>query len=147
MAHQHFAVTTTTPYDLTRIIRQVEREIAAGLNIHDNAAVAALAKQFETDLAPRIIPDRRYSITELVKQFGYTRGLFYKRHKHLIRKDGRKSFVLGRELLADIESTPTLSGITVQASEPPRRRGRPRKIVVESQSVAPSEAADADASS
>jgi hypothetical protein len=66
-----------------------------------------------------------------VTHFGYTRGLLYKRHKHLIRKDGRKSFVLGRDLLADIAASPTLApSVPMQAGAVPmpRRRGRPRKV-------------------
>ena len=118
------------------------------MDVNDNAAVAAFAKQIERELLPRIIPDRRYSIPELVEKFGYTRGLFYKRRKHLIRKDGRKSFVLGRELLADIEAAPTLApavpAVTTAiaaAAAPPRRRGRPRKVMVESKPAVSSEAA------
>jgi hypothetical protein len=148
MVQQHFAAATAAPYDLTRIIKQVEREIAAGLDVNDNAAVAAFAKQIERELLPRIIPDRCYSIPELVEKFGYTRGLFYKRRKHLIRKDGRKSFVLGRELLADIEAAPTLApavpAVTTAiaaAAAQPRRRGRPRKVMVESKPAVSSDAA------
>jgi hypothetical protein len=147
MVQQHLAA-TAAPYDLTRFIKQVERELAAGLDVNDNVAVAVLAKQIERDLLPRIIPDRRYSIPELVEKFGYTRGLFYKRRKHLIRKDGRKSFVLGRELLADIEAAPTLApavpAVTTAiaaAAAPPRRRGRPRKVMVESKPAVSSKAA------
>ena len=118
----------STPLDIMRVITLVERELAAGLNLGDGSAVVALAKQIERDLVPRIIPDRRYTIPELVNQFGYTRGLLYKRHKHLIRKDGRKSFVWGRELLADIEAAPTLGARAIGNTVAPRRRGRPRKL-------------------
>ena len=62
MVQQHLTAATAAPYDLTRIIKQVEREIAAGLDVNDNVAVAAFAKQIERELLPRIIPDRRYSI-------------------------------------------------------------------------------------
>jgi hypothetical protein len=61
--------------------------------------VAALADKVEADLklTPPINPDRRYRLKEL-KSLGYERGRLYKAHKSLIRKDGRKSYILGRDL-------------------------------------------------
>src|ERR1700732_2180488 len=109
MVQQHLTA-ATAPYDLTRIIKQVEREIATGLDVNDNAAVAALATKIEhdLDLMPRIHPDRRYRLPEL-KRYGYKPGRFYKAYKHLIHKDGRLSYVLGRALLMMAETAPTLA--------------------------------------
>jgi len=118
-----------TPHDVTRVIKHVERQLAAGLDINDAAAVATLAKQIENDLLPRIIPDRRYDIPEL-EQFGYKAGIIYKRHKHLIRKDGRKSYIVGRDLIALRDNAPTLVANSNPAEPTPTRRprGRPRKL-------------------
>ena len=135
MVHQHVAAVRAAASDMARIIKRVGLEITAGLNVNDNDAVTALAHRMEHDLLPRIMPDRRYSIRELVEKFGYTRGL--PRYKQLIRKDGRKSFILGRDLLSEMESTPRLAAtvpvaVTGATAAPARRdRGRPRKVVVE----------------
>ena len=120
MAKQQIATKTVVAYDLVDIIKLIGREFAAGLNVNDNEAVAKLAQQIEPDLVPRIIPERRYRIGEL-ELYGFKRGHFYKVYRHLIRKDGEMSYVLGRDLLALIEAAPTI------ADSPPRRRGRPRK--------------------
>jgi hypothetical protein len=56
---------TAAPSDLIGIIKRVGHAIAAGLDVNDEEAVAKLATQLEPDLAPRIIPDRRYRLREL----------------------------------------------------------------------------------
>jgi hypothetical protein len=95
------------------------------------ALAAALAANIERDLqlAPPINPDRRYSLAEIQKNgYGPKRGRFYKAHKHLIRKDGRASYVLGRDLLALRDAAPTVA--TCPTTPVVRRpRGRPRKVV------------------
>jgi hypothetical protein len=113
---------TRAAHDLIGVIKRIGREFAAGLNVNDNEAMAKLAQQIEPALVPRINPDRRYRIAEL-EVYGFKRGHFYKVYRHLIRKDGEMSYVLGRDLLALIEAAPTI------ADSPPRRRGRPRKSV------------------
>jgi len=149
MVHQHVAAARAAPYDMARVIKRVGLEITAGLNVNDNDAVAALAHRMEHDLLPRIMPDRRYSIRELVEKFGYTRGLLYKRYKHLIRKDGRKSFILGRDLLSEMESAPRLAAVVpvavTGATAPPARceRGRPHKVMVEPVAATPEKITDA----
>lgn len=142
MQHKHI-VAATAPSDLIRVIRQIEHQLAAGLDSKDEAAVAALAKQIENDLLPRIIPDRRYNIPEL-EQFGYKPGIIYKRHKHIIRKDGAKSYIVGRDLIALRDNAPMLAANPKPA--PPtstrRPRGRPRKLPPsDPESSAPDEAA------
>lgn len=104
------------------LIKRIGREIAAGLNVNDSEAIAKLAQQIEPALALRIIPDRRYRIAEL-EVYGFKRGHFYKVYRHLIRKDGEMSYVVGRDLLALIEAAPTVADLA------PRPRGRPRKSV------------------
>jgi len=93
--------------------------------------VAALAAKIERDLqlTPPINPDRRYSLAEIQKNgYGPKRGRFYKAYKHLIRKDGGASYVLGRDLLALCETAPTVA--TCPTTPVVRRpRGRPRKVV------------------
>ena len=127
-------MTQSAPSDLIAIIKRIGREFAAGLNIDDDTALAKLAKHIESDLTPRINPDRRYRISEL-DRYGYKPGRFYKAHKHLIHKDGGISYVLGRDLLTLAATAPTLAvppasgGI---AATLPRRRGRPRKQLVDS---------------
>jgi hypothetical protein len=128
MPNQYLPI-SGTPQDLTVMIQRVVREIAQGLDIDDTPAVGALTRQLESNLIPRIIPDRRYTLREL-ERFGYTRSAFYRSHRHLIRKDKRKSFVLGRALLADLESCPRLAplaDVTGGNAAPSRPRGRPRK--------------------
>ena len=102
-------------------------------NAEMNGLVAAMAAKVERDLklTPPINPDRRYRIKELAS-LGYGRGRFYKAHKHLIRKDGRTSYVLGRDLLALQEAAPRLgAGQPVSAMR--RSRGRPRKATADGQ--------------
>jgi hypothetical protein len=128
---------------LEDIVKYVGREAAAGLDLQYQQAVAAVAVQIERDLllrgglhqnTPRIIPDRRYQIKEL-EQFGFKKGRFYKEYKHLIRKDGRKSYVMGHDLLALNQNAPTLASIPPQRAPQIRRpRGRPRKVVGENDS-------------
>jgi hypothetical protein len=89
----HCLPTSVVPQDLVAVIQRVAREITHGLDIYNAPAVEALARQLETDLVPRIIPDRRYALRELEERFGYTHSAFYRSHRHLIRKDSRKSFV------------------------------------------------------
>src|SRR5215472_14513383 len=120
MTEKQIATKKEAPYNLVGIIKRICCEFAAGLNVNDNAAIAKLAQQIELDLVLRIIPDRRYRIAEL-EVYGFKRGHFYKVYRHLIRKEGRMSYVLGRDLLALIEAAPTI------ADTPPRPRGRPRK--------------------
>jgi hypothetical protein len=123
-------MSSATPHDLVNITRRVSRELAAGLDISDTKAVAALARAIEPELTPRIIPDRRYTVQ-------HTHSGIYGRRKHLIRKDhGDRSVILGRDLLADQEALPRLVSPVLQAdgageSPPasPRRPGRPRKNV------------------
>jgi hypothetical protein len=107
--------------------------------------VAALAGKIEHDLGlmPCINPDRRYQLHEL-KPYGYGRGRFYKAYKHLIRKDGRKSYVLGRDVMALAETAPTLATsppTTRPDAPPPGRRGRPRKATPESKRAVAGKAA------
>jgi hypothetical protein len=120
---------SAVPHDLVNIIRVVGREIADGLDIADAEAVSALARRIEPELSPRIVADRLYGIGELKKRFGYTHSAIYGRRKHLIRKDhGRKSVILGRDLLADIDAAPHLVHSDPSTpTAPPRPRGRPRK--------------------
>jgi hypothetical protein len=91
--------------------------------------IAALAEKIEADLrlTPPINPDRRYKLKEL-KPLGYERGRLYKAHQNVIRKDGRKSYVLGRDLLALNDAAPTLAMSPAPTTRRPR--GRPRKIVM-----------------
>jgi hypothetical protein len=146
MAQQHLGAATAAPYDLTRVIRRVAQEVAAGLDIDDTASVANLADKIDRDFRAEIIPDRRYRLKEL-EPFGYKKGRLYKAHKHLIHKDGRMSYVIGRDLLALAETAPTLAARPPQPQPdtcvPPRRRGRPRKVTVESGPAASGEAAEA----
>ena len=125
MSKMQIATKTVVPYDLIDIISRIGREFAAGLSGNDNEAIAKLAQQIEPALALRIIPERRYRIAEL-EVYGFKRGHFYKVHRHLIRKDGRISYVVGGDLLALIEAAPTFADQPLPAG-PPRRRGRPRK--------------------
>jgi hypothetical protein len=46
MTHPHLPA-AATPHDLTRIIKLVERELTAGLNIDDSAAVLMLHRSSE----------------------------------------------------------------------------------------------------
>jgi hypothetical protein len=120
---------TRAAHDLIGIIKRIGREIAAGLDVNDNEAIAKLARQIEPDLTPRINPDRSYSTAEL-ERWALTHSFFYGRHRHLIRHDGRKAFVWGREVLAEIEAMPKLAPDPVavsNAATAPRGRGRPRK--------------------
>src|SRR5215813_11848245 len=130
MTEKQIATKTVVPYDLIGIIKRICCEVAAGLNVNDNQAVAKLAQQIELDLVARIIPDRRYRIAEL-ELYGFKRGHFYKVYRHLIRKDGEMSYVVGRDLLALVEAAPTV------ADSPPRRRGRPRKAATSESDNAP----------
>jgi hypothetical protein len=98
---------TRAAHDLIGIIKRIGREIAAGLDVNDNEAIAKLARQIEPDLTPRINPDGCYSIADL-ERWGLPRGFFYDRHPHLRRKDGRKTVVWGREVLAEIEAMPPI---------------------------------------
>jgi len=126
---------TVSALPLTSLINVAK---TAGLDMLSSAQmddlVTALAGKIEHDfgLMPCIHPDRRYQLHEL-KQYGYGRGRFYKAYKHLIRKDGRKSYVLGRDLLELVETAPTLaaspSPTQLDAPALPRRRGRPQKTV------------------
>jgi hypothetical protein len=110
------------------IICDVVRAIRAGLNLDDAVAVEALGREIERHLTPRINPDRRYRLKEL-EQFGYKKGRFYKANKHLIKKDGRSSYVLGRDLLALNDTAPTVVARPVpEQRSQARPRGRPRKI-------------------
>lgn len=120
--------------DLERVIRRVAREVAASLDISDTASLTELAHRIGRDLKPEIIPDRAYRINEL-KAFGFKRGRTYKAARAgqlVIRKNGRASFVMGRDLLAMIEHAPTLGAPVVRANpaDAPARRGRPRKSLV-----------------
>ena len=129
MVEQKMVAAKSAFYDLVGIVMRIVRERDAGLDINDREAVARLAQKVELDLAPRINPDRRYRIAEL-KAFGYKPGFFYGRNRHLIRKDHRSTFILGRDLLAVTESAPSLaptSALPAEAVAAPRRRGRPRK--------------------
>ena len=122
--------TSVVPHDVKTLIRRVGVAIVDGLDLNDTVSVEALARRLETDLVPRIVPDRRYALRELEEKFGFTHSAFYRHRRHLIRKDGRKSFVLGRELLADLEGCPRLiPGDQANGAKtaPPRPRGRPRK--------------------
>ena len=125
MSKMQIATKTVVPYDLIDIISRIGREFAAGLSGNDNEAIAKLAQQIEPALALRIIPERRYRIAEL-EVYGFKRSHFYKVHRHLIRKDGRISYVVGGDLLALIEAAPTFADQPLPAG-PPRRRGRRRK--------------------
>ena|SRR5947209_7182160 len=125
MSKMQIATKTVVPYDLIDIISRIGREFAAGLNINDDEAIAKLAQQIEPALVLRIVPHRRYRIAEL-EAYGFKRGYFYKVYRHLIRKEGRMSYVVGRDLLALIEAAPTFADPPLPAG-PPRRRGRPRK--------------------
>lgn len=121
---------SVVPHDIVALIMRVGREIAHGLDLGGRSAVGALARQIETECVPRIIPDRRYTLRELRETFGYTHSAFYRHRRHLIRKDGRKSYVLGRELLADLEAYPRLgpiAGGSGKTTALPRPRGRSRK--------------------
>jgi len=95
--------------------------------------VAALAEKVTADLkmTAGINPDREYSLSEIGEYgFGPKKGRFYKAYKHIIRKDGRRSYVLGRDLLALREGAPTLATSPAPFQPTMRRpRGRPRKIV------------------
>jgi hypothetical protein len=146
MAQQYFAAAAAAPYDLKRVIRRVAREVAAGLDISDTASVAELADKIDRDFKPEIVPDRRYRLKEL-EPFGFKRGRLYKAYKHLIHKDGRMSYVIGRDVLALAETAPTLAAKSLptrpDAPTAPRRRGRPRKAVAGEPKAA--DAADAAA--
>jgi len=121
---------------LERIVQYVAQQAAAGLGLEDQRVVATIAEQIGRDLQqrggvldqpmPRINPDRRYQIGEL-EQYGYKKGRFYKAHKHLIRKDGRKSYVLGLDLLLLNENAPTLASHPPKPQPMRRPRGRPTK--------------------
>jgi hypothetical protein len=120
---------TAAPSDLIGIIKRVGHAIAAGLDVNDEEAVAKLATQLEPDLAPRIIPDRRYRLREL-KKFGFTPGSLYKSHRDVIRHDEKANitFVLGRDVWKLNDTALTLGASpTVASVALPRRRGRPRK--------------------
>src|SRR5437764_15022379 len=103
MAKQQITAAKYASSDLIGVIKRIGREFAAGLSGNDNEAIAKLAQQIEPALALRIIPERRYRIAEL-EVYGFKRGHFYKVHRHLIRKDGRISYVVGRDLLTLIQS-------------------------------------------
>jgi hypothetical protein len=121
---------SVVPHDLVLVIKCVGHEIQHGLDISNTPAVEALARQLESNLIPRIIPDRRYTLRELEERFGFTHSAFYRNHKQLIRKDGRKSFVLGRDLLAYLDACPRLMPVVddrAGTTVPRRRRGRPSK--------------------
>jgi hypothetical protein len=122
--------TSVVPHDVMTLIRRVGRAIEHGLDISNTHDVETLARQLETNLVPRIIPDRRYALRELKETFGFTHSAFYRHHKHIIRKDGRKSFVLGRDLMAELDACPRLMPVVVDRggnTAPSRPRGRPRK--------------------
>ena len=139
MVQQKIVAAKSASYDLVGIVMRIVRERDAGLDINDREAVARLAQKVEPDLAPRINPDRRYRIAEL-KAFGYKPGFFYGRNRHLIRKDHRSTFILGRDLLAVTESAPSLaptSALPAEAVAAPRRRGRPRKAAASKADDAP----------
>lgn len=126
MVHQHRAAVMQPPPDLVGVIMRIIRARDAGLDVSDNAAITKLAKEVEHDLVPRINPDSSYRIPDL-ERWGLTHGFFYGPHRHLLRKDGRKTFVWGREVLAEIEAMPKLALHTVERRNPAReRRGRAR---------------------
>jgi hypothetical protein len=128
MVRQHRPAVTPAR-DLIAIITRVIRARDAGLDVNDSEAIEKLVRRIEPDLTPRINPDRRYGIRE-VECWGYTRGLMYGRYRHLIRKCGRSSFVLGGDLLAATEGAPRLVPAPLLPAAvvgAPRRRGRPRK--------------------
>src|SRR4051812_39611064 len=147
MPHQCLS-TFAAPQDLIVVIQRVGREIAQGLDIGNTPAVAALARQCESILVPRIIPDRRYGIGELAR-FGYAPSTFYRSHSDLIRKDHRKSFVLGRDVLAYTEACLRLRPLADPKggnTAPKRRRGRPRKHLDTATSYAGDSAGEVTAS-
>lgn len=104
MPAQYSCASAAASFDLVAMIKSVTQASGAGL---DGAFVAALVCELSQHLVPRIVPDRRYSIGEIAA-FGFTRGAFYANHKSLIRKDGRKSYIVGSDLLALIHGTPRL---------------------------------------
>ena len=111
-----------TASDLIGAIQRIEASVR-----RIEMAIARLANLIEPAPLRRINPDRRYRIAEL-EPFGLKPGLLYKRHKHLIRKDGHLSYMLGRDVLALNETAPKLAGKTpTNTAIVPRRRGRPRK--------------------
>jgi len=123
-------------HELIGIIMRIVRARDAGLDVNDSEAITKLAKEVERDLVPRINPDMAYSIAEL-ERWGLRHGFFYGRHRHLIRKDGRKTFVWGREVLAEIEAMPKLAPDPVRGGKiaaTTRRRGRPRKDAIKMES-------------
>jgi hypothetical protein len=120
---------TPTVESLARAVR------TAGLDALSPAEmdrlVARLARQIEHDLKLMpVCPDRRYSLSEIVQYgLGPKKGRFYKSYKHLIKKDGRRSYVLGRDLLALNDTAPTVVARPVpEQRSQARPRGRPRKI-------------------
>jgi hypothetical protein len=116
---------TPAPHDLTRILKRFAS--AFGVDVADEA-IENFAKEAAPELAPRIIPDRRYKIAELEWWFGLKRGRLYKAHKEVIRNEGRSAFVLGRDVLTLNETAPKLVGkAPTSTALLPRRRGRPRK--------------------
>ena len=114
------AVATAAP-DLIGAIERIEASVR-----RVEVAVARLANLIEPAPLLRINPDRRYRIAEL-ERFGLKPGLLYKRHKHLIRKDGHLSYMLGRDVLTLNETAPKLVGKTPTSTALHRPRGRPRK--------------------
>ena len=130
MATQGITIPKAGLDDIIGIVKHVERELSAGLNVNDPAALAALAQKIQRDLLPRIHPERWYTLAEIDKSgIGPKKGRLYKAYPHLIRKEGRKSYVLGRDLLVLRDGAPTLAASTgaMPFPQPPRRRGRPRK--------------------
>jgi hypothetical protein len=97
----------------------------AGLDLTDKAAVGALARQMDWDLFPEVVPDRAYRIKEL-EPFGFKKGRIYKASKTdglIIRKNGRSSYILGRDLLAWIDRAPILgNAVSMEVDEKHRRR-------------------------
>jgi hypothetical protein len=79
-------------HEIIGIIMRIVRARDAGLDVNDSEAMTKLAKEVERNLVPPLNPDRCYSIAEL-EPWGLRHGFFYGRHRNLIRKDGRKTFV------------------------------------------------------
>ena len=127
---------TTKEPIIETLIQAMKRCGLGGLSPDEmDGLVAAIADKVEADLQlrpPIINPDREYSLTEIRENgFGPKQGRFYKAYKHIIRKDGRRSYVIGRDLLDLRNRAPTLATSPVPMPSAMRRpRGRPRKIAV-----------------
>src|SRR5438067_1388667 len=86
--------------------------------------VSAVAAKIEHNMDV-INPDRWYSIDEIQqKGIGPKKGRWYKAYQHLIKKDGRKSYILGRDLLALPDNAPTMANNPDPVQPTPARRPR-----------------------